>query len=124
MTGKHTLQENKTALISGEEERSGWLPPIITSIATLGEGAGDVVRAIRQHGEYLKQSGEWGLRERERLQNELEDRLQAALVARWRSRLPDDAFQSALDDVLGRKISPLQAVATLLNFDVNYKEKN
>jgi len=124
MTGKHILQENETALISGEEEHSGWLPPILTSIATQGEGAGNIVQAIRQHGKYLKLSGEWGMRERGRLQNELEDRLQTALVARWRSRLPDEAFQSSLADVLERKISPLQAVAILLNFDVNYEEKN
>jgi LAO/AO transport system kinase len=123
-TGKHTLQENETFLVSEGESHSGWLPPILTSIATLGEGAGEIVQAIRQHSEYLKKSGEWRLRQRERLQNELEDRLQAALVARWRSRLPDEIFQSILDEMLGRKISPQQAVIKLLKIGVNYGVQN
>jgi LAO/AO transport system kinase len=122
--GKHTLQENEKALDSVGESQSGWMPPILTSIATLGEGAAEIVQAIRRHGEYLKESGEWGLRQRERLQNELEDLLQAGLVARWRSRLPDDVFQASVDAVVGRKISPQQAVAKLLNFGVNYEVQN
>jgi LAO/AO transport system kinase len=121
---KHAFQENEPSYISSDEDlHSGWIPPILTSIATQGDGANEIVQTIRQHGEYLKQSGVWGLRQRERLRNELEDRLQAALVARWRSRLPDDVFQSSLDDVVGRKISPQQAVAKLLKFGVNYEVK-
>ena len=41
--GKHTLQENEISLISDEVSRPGWIPPILTSIATLGEGAAEIV---------------------------------------------------------------------------------
>jgi len=123
LAGKHTLQENEIDFNSGEVSQSGWMPPVLTSIATLGEGVGEIVQAIRQHGEYLRLSGEWEQRQRERLQAELKDRLQGALIARWRSRLPEDIFQSSLDDVVGRKISPQQAVAKLLKFGVNFEVK-
>jgi len=98
----------------------GWIPPVLSTIATTGLGVEDVFQAILRHGDYLRQSGEWQKRDRLRLQAELDALLQESLLARWRSRVPAQAYQDLVDQVLRRQISPLNAVSELLHFDVNY----
>jgi putative protein kinase ArgK-like GTPase of G3E family len=84
----------------------------------------EVFQAILRHGDYLRQSGEWQKRDRMRLQVELEALLQAALVARWRSRVPQATYQALVEQVFERQISPLNAVSELVQFDVNYVKDN
>jgi len=42
------------------------------------------------------------------------------LVARWRSHLPQETYQTMVERVFKRQISPLNAVSELAQFDVNY----
>ncbi len=94
----------------------------MSTIAVTGSGVEEVYQAILRHAGYLRQSGEWQKRDHLRLQVELEALLQETLVARWRSRLPQDTFQAMLEQVFNRQISPLNAVSELAQFDVNYIE--
>jgi LAO/AO transport system kinase len=101
-------------------EDPGWIPPILSTIATTGSGVEEVFQAILRHGDYLKQSGEWQKRDRMRLQVELDALIQEALVSRWRSRVSQATYQALLELVFERQISPLNAVSELMHFDVNY----
>jgi LAO/AO transport system kinase len=91
-----------------------WTPPIIRTVATMKTGTGQLVGAIQQHYDYLKESGEWQRRERERIQNELDALLQATLVERWRISVSYHHRERALNRLLAREISPHQAVEELL----------
>ena len=102
------------------DSQPGWTPPVLSTIATTGSGVEEVYQAINRHGDYLRQSGEWQKRDRVRLQVELEALLQETLVARWRSRVPAETYQALLDEVIQRRISPLNAMSELMHFDVNY----
>ena len=102
----------------------GWTPPVLSTIATTGKGVEEVFQAILRHGDYLRLSGEWQVRDRTRLQVELEAILQETLVDRWRSRVPAETYQAMLDQVFKRQISPLNAVSELVHFDVNYVKDN
>ena len=55
------------------------------------------------------------LRDRARLQAELDLVIQQTLVTRWRDHLPSDRYQQTLEDLAARRISPHQAVKVLLN---------
>jgi LAO/AO transport system kinase len=92
-----------------------WLPPIQKTIATEGAGIAELGELISKHRAHLKQSGDWGRRERARLQNELELLIQSTLVARWRKDVTDRWYQTILDRLTDRQISPRQAVSELLN---------
>jgi LAO/AO transport system kinase len=51
-----TMQEiNSTVVMS--EENHGWRPPVIKTTATTGEGITALKEAIRQHSQYLQDSG-------------------------------------------------------------------
>lgn len=92
-----------------------WIPPIRRTVATQGEGVPELAAAISRHYQHLQETGDWKRRERTRLQKELEALLQEKLVARWRETISPSQYQTVLDDLVGRQISPHQAVAALLN---------
>ncbi|MFZ2097268.1 MAG: methylmalonyl Co-A mutase-associated GTPase MeaB [Anaerolineales bacterium] len=104
----------------GEGDASGdntavWLAPILQTIALDGTGIPSLAEAIASHWAFLEQTGGREQRERWRLQTELDLLLQNTLVESFRSGLPAGAYQHALEELLDRRISPLQAVAQLVN---------
>lgn len=93
---------------------SEWRPPLIATVAIQNEGIPELMQQIQAHAEHLRQSGGWQVRDRSRLQTQLEELLQAALLKRWRSSLPDGAYQQILSELQARRISPYQALHSLL----------
>jgi LAO/AO transport system kinase len=92
-----------------------WQPPILRTIALDGTGIPGLAEAIASHRAFLKSTGGWEERERWRLQTEFDLLLQNSLVENFRAELPGGAYQQALGALLERRISPLQAVAQLMN---------
>ncbi len=91
-----------------------WPVPVLLTIAPQASGINELVQAVLQHGEFLRRTGGWQARERNRLQNELNALLQGTLVARWRSTVPDEVYQAVLAGLVARQISPFQAVKELV----------
>ena len=92
-----------------------WLPPIVRTIATKGDGLPELVSAISEHQQYLDHTGERQNRDRERLQAELDMLIQNSLVYRWRQHISDSQYQETLESLIARKISPHQAAEVLMN---------
>jgi LAO/AO transport system kinase len=92
----------------------GWIPPVLLTDASNGDGISELVSAIERHAAYLHASGEWQRREASRVQTELQSLIQAALVERWQAGIPEGAYQRVFDDLAARRISPARAVEILL----------
>ncbi len=90
-----------------------WKPPIIPTVATLGQGVAQVAEAVEQHLAYLVSSGERQRRERERLRHELATRLQQLLLDKLRLRVGDSRFEAAVDRIVARQWDPLSAANQL-----------
>ena len=97
-----------------EQAKNGWIPHVIPTIATSGEGIPDLVNSLTAHYDYLKSSGIWQVREEKRLKNQLETLLGTALRSRWEKRISPDIYQAALAQVIKREISPWRAVEELI----------
>jgi LAO/AO transport system kinase len=95
-----------------------WEPPILRTVAIDGTGIPGLVGAITAHRLHLDASGGWVLRERWRLQTELDMLLTSRLLEGFRSRLPAGVYEQALEDLLGRQLSPFQAVDKLVDMVV------
>ena len=108
------LMEDKLADVelAGLDE---WVPPIRRTVATEGKGIPELAEAIQGHKLHLEKTGNWQRRDRARLQTELEDLLRSQLVVQWRGQVSEQAYQTVLDELLQRKLSPRQAVDALLN---------
>lgn len=94
-----------------------WVPPILRTVATDGQGVTELVKEVEMHALHLHQSGEWEHRERTRLEADLMTRLTAALVSQVQRRIPPDRFTELVDQLATREISPWQAVRSLLGQD-------
>jgi LAO/AO transport system kinase len=110
-----TRQALKAAMSMAKAARaSGWQPPILSTVATAGEGIPEVAEAIARHQAHLRDTGEWQRRERERIRLLMEDMLQRVLVERFLEGQADERFDRALERVLRRELAPAQAVRALI----------
>lgn len=86
-----------------------WVPPIVPTVATTGEGVDDVVSAVERHREWSRQSGDLYERRLLRLQREIEG-IALDLV---RDRLSDARHLAAR--VLDGEIDPYRAAQDLID---------
>jgi len=101
-------------LALAERPEGSWTPPIVTTTASKGEGAADVVEAIDAHHEWLASSGELAKRRTRRAREEIEAIALTALRDRW----GDVHGRSELDElaalVAAGESDPYAAADTLL----------
>lgn len=114
---RHVFQHHGRAEVveaAAAPPANGWIPPLIKTVATEGDGVPELAEEILRHERHLRQSGEWAHRDRSRLESELEALLQEALVARFHEALPEGEYRQALEAVFDRRLAPTEAVGTLL----------
>ena len=92
-----------------------WIPPIQRTVSTEGTGIAELAAAIARHVAHLRSSGDWALRERTRLEVELEALLREGLMKKFREQMTAEVYEDALESVIQRKRSPWEAAAMLLN---------
>jgi len=112
------MNHNATHVLEVENalaEPEGWQPPVHKTIATQNIGIAEVVSSILQHRDYLLETGLWKTRERERLRAEVSHLLQTTLVQQWRQKVSLELYESVLQQVFERKISPGTAIDFLIN---------
>lgn len=115
---RHVFLHHGQAMAAGEtvEAESGiWIPPIQRTVATEGKGIAELAAHIAAHAQHLRLSGDWAARERARLRSEVEALLVEALMTRFRDEVPDEKFESALQKVHERSLSPWEAAQMLVN---------
>ena len=90
-----------------------WVPPVLPTVATTGDGVEELIESLGLHLEYLNNSGEWQARETARLSDQVESLLAAELRSRWEAEIFPAAYQEVLTRVITREINPWQAVIEL-----------
>jgi LAO/AO transport system kinase len=98
----------------GPQADGSWLPPIVKTVATHGDGVGPLRDWIERHAGHLHSTGQLGRREELRAANELDQILRDALLAELLQRLPPDHLERVAEGVARREIDPYSAVDHLL----------
>ena len=101
--------------IDNEFEYEHWTPPVLKTVSTKGLGIEEVVTAIENHGKFLREQGQWQLRDAARLQEELNELLMAAFANEWRKKVDQSRIEEVLGEMLERKLSPQSAAIKLLS---------
>ena len=94
--------------------RTQWKPPIVRTAAQDGTGVEELVRAIDQHGEWARSSGELDARRAGAARQEVEALLREALVKRLEARIGSERVSNAVARVAKRELDPYRAVDELL----------
>jgi LAO/AO transport system kinase len=98
-----------------DAQKQLWIPPIQQTVATEGKGIVELSEAIARHVAHLTQSGDWVVRERARLEVELDALIREELVSHFRRDVPQKQYDNVLEKILQRELSPGEAVKVLMN---------
>lgn len=107
-------RELRNMIALGERPEGGWKPPIVKTVAHLGEGVEEVVAEIDRHFAWLADSGELTRRRTRRVRDEIEAIAVTALRRRWddvHARVELDELAAA---VLAGTSDPYAAADALL----------
>ncbi|HST66662.1 MAG TPA: methylmalonyl Co-A mutase-associated GTPase MeaB [Mycobacteriales bacterium] len=111
-----TVRDLKAMLgLGGRHSAPGaWRPPIVSTVASKGEGVDDLLEALAKHADWLAASGEGARRRQARAAAEIE----AIAVAELRSRIGDlhgtEALTTLAGSVVAGTTDPYTAADTLV----------
>ena len=100
---------------ASEDDADRWIPPVLSTVGTKGEGIDDLLGAIDRHFAYLERSGALRARRRQRLRERVvevvEDRVRARL---WRDDATNAWIEDKLPDLESGALTPFAAADALL----------
>ena len=92
-----------------------WRPPVLQTVALLGDGIHEVLDAILRHRAHLETTGSRASRDQERLRAEVLALLGDGLLAEFLRSREDSDLDPEMERVFARRVSPRQAVQRLLS---------
>lgn len=115
MTPRHHGQPVEPAAGSAPPAAAadGWEVRVYETVATSGEGIDEAAEAISSHHDYLRASGAWAEREKERSRQEMAHLLQARLLERLEAQVPTGERERLVAAVAARELDPYTAVDRL-----------
>jgi LAO/AO transport system kinase len=97
-----------------DKQKLLWIPPIQRTISIEGKGIVELAEVIAKHVAHLTVSGHWAVRERARLEVELDAMIHQELVNRFRQDISQKQYDDILEKIVQRKLSPGEAVRLLI----------
>ncbi|MCB0019632.1 MAG: methylmalonyl Co-A mutase-associated GTPase MeaB, partial [Anaerolineales bacterium] len=118
-TARQTVQALQMMLDLGHrhnDNRAGasWQVPVLSTVATTGEGVPALVDRIEAHFDYLQRSGRLQEREQERAARELEQLARQMLWRRILAEVPAATRETLTAAVANREMDPYSAAAELV----------
>ncbi len=107
--------QGKSAPVQDSSSAPMWIPPIQKTVAVNGTGINELIEAIDRHKAHLTHSGGWVIRERARLEVELDALILETLVRQFRQDISQSQYEDVLGRIIQRKISPFEAVDLLMS---------
>ncbi len=104
-----------TMMMSLVEEHGDWVPPIVKTVASKGQGITELDEALIKHFDYLAASGELDRRNRDRVRIRIETHLKERFMERLiGGTVTREEYESLLEDVLRKKNNPHDAAEGVL----------
>jgi LAO/AO transport system kinase len=95
----------------------GWTPPIVSTVASAGEGIDDLWKAINDHRAFLTEHGLLEKRRAHRLADELRHVVSQRVEQQAHERCQGPDFDRLLHEVVERRLDPYAAAGRLLDVD-------
>jgi LAO/AO transport system kinase len=102
-------------MLSLAHSSTPWEVPIVETVALDAKGLPELMTTIGAHHTYLKDSGQWGARLRQRIRRQVEVTLRDTLYANFINKDGQrDRIDAAVDAILNRFTDPYSVVKDLL----------
>src|SRR5437764_1217357 len=112
--GVKELQRDLNTMLDMDTKMGEWRPPIVTAVASAGEGIDDLWSAVGDHRAYLERSGELEARRRRRMAGELREIVVRSLERRAQELTGGPDFGRVLEQVEERQLDPYTAADEIL----------
>ena len=96
------------------EHLAGWSVPLVQTSALDGTGVGELKEVILAHQDWLRAHGGLAKKNRARITDMLERSMREHFFNDWQAQIDTERYQSVLADVVARRLTPRQALASLL----------
>ena len=91
-----------------------WDPPVLRTIAQVGEGVPALPAQVREHGQWLRAHGGLARKARERARLRFESLLAEAAVRRAKARAGQELVEASIQGIADRTLDPYSAVGDIL----------
>jgi GTPase len=113
--GADRVGQQLTAMLSISPRADGWRPPIVSTVATTGEGVVDLHRALDDFAAFGSRTDLQRRRQREKWRARLRSLLRQRLFERvWREQVNDGAVDRWVDEIVARRSDPQSVVDRIL----------
>ena len=120
---EETARQLRGMLQLGSTTDEGWTPSILLAVAMRNEGIADIADAITSHMTHLRESGQLGKREHQRVAREFESVVHEAALEYVRRRVANvGGWDALIERVARREIDPYTAADTFIGDQVNTQE--
>ncbi len=100
--------------LSGAAATDAWRPPVLTTVATTGEGVDELASTIAAHRHYAERSGLLARRRAARARDELHAVVRARLEERARADVGDDRWSDVTARVVNGELDPWSGADELI----------
>jgi LAO/AO transport system kinase len=116
LEGAHRVIEGLMSVLEFNEEKKGWKPPIIQTVAVASKGINELMDAIGKHDEYLHQTGLLKEREERRIENELIGLINEQVYQRITDGDSGGAgLKAMVSKVFSKKLDPYSAAKSMID---------
>ncbi|MEF3275922.1 MAG: methylmalonyl Co-A mutase-associated GTPase MeaB [Chloroflexus sp.] len=105
------VRQLRTMLQLGGAPMQGWVPPVLTAIATTGEGCAQIVDAVEQHRQHLTTTDTQIRRALVAAERELSAAVQELILERLRG----PRWEAYINEIAARRRDPYAAAMALLD---------
>ena len=113
--GADRVGQQLTTMLSVSPRADGWRPPIVFTVATSGEGVGDLRRALEDFAAFGGRTDLKRRREREKWRARLRSSLRHRLFERvWREQVDNGALERCVDEIVARRSDINSVVESIL----------
>ena len=112
--GADETRRDLEAMLDMSMTMGEWRPPIVSCVASTGDGVEELWAKVRDHRSYLESSGELQRRRERRLLDELHGVLVSRIEHDLRTAESGEKWDRITSDLLKRELDPYQAAEELL----------
>jgi LAO/AO transport system kinase len=116
--GNHHFEDSQQNSVD-ENTSANWVPPVLKTVASEYQGIKELTDAILAHAAYLRQSGQWHVKDQVTIRANIRHHLLAGLLADFNQNVPNELVNSLVEKAQKREISPNEAVRVLLAYNRN-----
>nr|MDO8098237.1 methylmalonyl Co-A mutase-associated GTPase MeaB [Candidatus Njordarchaeota archaeon] len=117
LEGAHRAFEGLMSVLELSQQREGWKPPIIETIATAQKGITELVETIERHREYLEKTKLLNVRESKRVENELINLVNERVYEKIKegSAGEGENLKTIVSKVVSKQLDPYSAAEKIIS---------